>query len=226
MTLVPYEAHHVEKYHRWMSDPDIQAATASEPLSLQEEYENQASWRSSHDKLTFIICEPLAAEGDVVSAGAVDAEDRMIGDVNLFLYPYDGDDDDEESSRNQYVGEIDVMVADTDHRGRGVGFAAVTALMEYVHRNAGAILGEFAAGQGDVAEAKGKPVLRGLMAKIKEGNDRSVALFRRVGFTQRGGVNYFGELEMALDGFAQAMEGGLAWRADVGYHEVRYKRGT
>jgi hypothetical protein len=36
----------------------MQEATASERLTLEEEYENQESWRASHDKLTFIICEP------------------------------------------------------------------------------------------------------------------------------------------------------------------------
>ncbi|KAH7358895.1 N-acetyltransferase [Plectosphaerella cucumerina] len=212
VTLVPYEARHVEKYHRWMSDPDIQAATASEPMTLQEEYENQASWRSSHDKLTFILCEPVTSNPEAVSAGDVDAEDRMIGDVNLFLYPSDDGDD--------YVGEIDVMVAETKHRGKGVGFGAVTALMEYVHRNVDAILEEFAAGGGHT----GKPVLMGLMAKINESNGKSVALFKRVGFVQKGGVNYFGELEMVLDDFGRVMEGGsLAWRGEA-YREVRYER--
>ncbi|KAH6689006.1 N-acetyltransferase [Plectosphaerella plurivora] len=221
VTLVPYEARHVEKYHRWMSDPDIQEATASEPMTLQEEYENQASWRSSHDKLTFIICEPLTTNAETVSAGDVDAEERMIGDVNFFLYPYNNDED-EVVTRNEYVGEIDVMVADAGHRGKGVGFGAVTALMEYVHRNVDMILAEFSAG-GDQAE-EGKPVLRGLMAKINESNEKSVALFKRVGFVQKGSVNYFGELEMVLDGFSQAMEGGkLAWRGEA-YREVRYER--
>jgi hypothetical protein len=62
--LVPYRAHHVDTYHRWMLDPALLEATASEPLSLevraqretrgdradpappppQEEYEMQKSW--------------------------------------------------------------------------------------------------------------------------------------------------------------------------------------
>ena len=43
--LVPYRTHHVNRYHQWMSDPKLLEATASEPLSLDEEYEMQRTWR-------------------------------------------------------------------------------------------------------------------------------------------------------------------------------------
>ena len=42
LRLVPYAAHHVERYHQWMQDDALRAATASEPLTLDEEYEMQA----------------------------------------------------------------------------------------------------------------------------------------------------------------------------------------
>ncbi|KAM0278140.1 hypothetical protein ACHAQH_005338 [Verticillium albo-atrum] len=216
VTLVPYEARHVAKYHRWMSDPDIQAATASEPLSLEEEYENQASWRTADDKLTFIICRPLTGEvPEEVVAGMADDEEAMVGDVNFFLYPYDDDDD---AGEADFVGEIDVMVAEKGDRGRGVGFGAVTAMMEYVFRHVEGILGEHVPG-------KEAPRLRGLMAKIQAGNEKSIALFKRVGFTQKGGVNYFGEMKMVLDGFEERMRSGeLGWRPEVEetYRELGY----
>lgn len=37
-TLVPYKEKHVEKYHKWMKNPEMLELTASEPLTLQEEY--------------------------------------------------------------------------------------------------------------------------------------------------------------------------------------------
>ncbi|KAL9942168.1 hypothetical protein ACHAQF_004451 [Verticillium nonalfalfae] len=229
VTLVPYEARHVAKYHRWMSDPlqDIQAATASDPLSLEEEYENQASWRTADDKLTFIICRPVAAgaASTEITAGTADHEDAMVGDVNFFLYPHDDEDDDEGKDEGaaeppDFVGEIDVMVAEKGDRGRGVGFGAVTALMEYVLRHVDGILREHGPRSGARV-----PRLRGLMAKIQAGNDKSIALFKRVGFTQKGGVNYFGEMEMVLDRFEERMRSGeLAWRAELEetYRELVY----
>ncbi|OAX83397.1 hypothetical protein ACJ72_02239 [Emergomyces africanus] len=57
--LVPYSKHHVPRYHEWMKDPELQQATASERLTLEEEYAMQTSWRTDADKLTFIICLPL-----------------------------------------------------------------------------------------------------------------------------------------------------------------------
>ncbi|CAD2218371.1 Acetyltransferase (GNAT) domain containing protein, putative [Angomonas deanei] len=55
LLLVPYLPHHVGRYHEWMCRPELLAATESEPLSLQEERENQVDWLQSLDKLTFII---------------------------------------------------------------------------------------------------------------------------------------------------------------------------
>lgn len=45
LVLVPYRRKYVHRYHEWMKDPFLQEATASEPLTLEEEYAMQASWR-------------------------------------------------------------------------------------------------------------------------------------------------------------------------------------
>ncbi|RZS15533.1 hypothetical protein BHM03_00047386 [Ensete ventricosum] len=42
--LVPYMREHVPTYHRWMQDPALLAATASEPLTLDQEYQVHGSW--------------------------------------------------------------------------------------------------------------------------------------------------------------------------------------
>ena len=52
MILVPYEKEHVEKYHGWMQSEEILQTTASEPLTIENEYKMQESWREDEDKLT------------------------------------------------------------------------------------------------------------------------------------------------------------------------------
>jgi len=47
VVLVPYEREHVAKYHGWMESDELREATASDRLSLEEEYENQVSWREN-----------------------------------------------------------------------------------------------------------------------------------------------------------------------------------
>ncbi|KAL2268617.1 hypothetical protein VTJ83DRAFT_3463 [Remersonia thermophila] len=229
--LVPYDPHHVLTYHGWMADPAIQEATASEPLTLEEEYENQQSWRASHDKLTFIVCLPLSegalshdddtttttttttATADstsldgpggtaplLVRAGQDDAPARMVGDVNLFLYPYEPEDAADSlaaplpAAPELVVGEVDVMIADPRHRQRGLGRGAVRALVRYVLRHAGEVAREYASDK-DYPAGKA-PGLKMLMVKIKEGNQGSLRLFGRLGFEQEGEVNYFGELTL------------------------------
>ena len=157
----------------WMEDPAIREATASDRLTLAAEYENQASWRASHD------------------------------------------DSDEGSA---YVAaEIDVMVAAPEHRGKGVGTAAVAAFLRYVRSNLEGILAEHLQGSGSTAAT-----LKLFMVKIKADNDASIALFRRLGFEQDGPVNYFGEIKMVL----RDVDGVAAGPPPPGYREVEYRRGS
>jgi RimJ/RimL family protein N-acetyltransferase len=105
--LVPYTKAHVPQYHAWMEDPFLQEMTASEPLSLNEEYAMQASWQEDSDKCTFII-ESLE-------------DGTMVGDVNLFF----------NDPQDPRAAEIEVMIAEQDYRRRGFGREALSLMMSY-----------------------------------------------------------------------------------------------
>lgn len=166
-----------------------------------------------------------------VYAGQVDAPDRMVGDINLFLTPWEGDEDDEndfngpsldkavvplspQSKRDPTArccnGEVDIMIADRDHRGKGLGIAAVSTLLHFVRQHLKSILAEYSKAQGDQGGigARSPYELKDMVAKINEANAGSIALFTKLGFRKRGKVNYFGEIEMVLEDFGVAASSG------------------
>ncbi|KXJ93294.1 GNAT domain-domain-containing protein [Microdochium bolleyi] len=262
LLLVPYDAHHVPTYHEWMADPAIQEATASEPLTLEEEYENQVSWRTSGDKLTFILCltenknEPSSspsssrlmgtAQAGVVRAGQADAPERMIGDINLFLTPWDevdtSDDDGGGGATGDVShvnGEIDIMIASPAHRRLGLGSEAVTALLRYIAQHAREILAEYAAFTAGTSSSTSKGqhqeqeqeqqeqqqyILKDLVAKINASNEGSIALFKRLGFRQRGEVNYFGEVQLVLEDFGGKAADIKDERSGAAHRELSWDR--
>ena len=42
--LIPYRAEHVPTYHEWMQQQQMLDLTASERMTLEQEYSNQQSW--------------------------------------------------------------------------------------------------------------------------------------------------------------------------------------
>jgi RimJ/RimL family protein N-acetyltransferase len=176
---------------------EIQETTASEPLTIDEEYAMQRSWRTDHDKLTFIACHPLPEpqneEGKrTVVASTDDTPDRMLGDVNLFLTPAD---EDEEGC----IGELELMIAPTSARRKGYGRAAILTFLSYIENHLDGILEEYGNGAGGQEAGK----MRLLMLRVKVGgkNEKSIGLFEGIGFVKTSeGENYFGEVEMVFEG--------------------------
>ena len=95
------------------SDPMILEMTASEPLTLEEEYAMQRSWREDQDKCTFIVISRHPEHLPEV--------DRMAGDVNLYLHQWD------ESGH----AEIEVMIAQEEFRRQGFAREAIMLMMQY-----------------------------------------------------------------------------------------------
>ena len=114
LVLVPYRACHVPKYHGWMQSAELQQLTASEPLTLSEEYAMQQSWLNDDNKCTFIVLDRAALEGGGDQLAA------MVGDVNLFLL------DDPAGA-----AEAEVMIAERWARGTGRGRQAAAAMLRY-----------------------------------------------------------------------------------------------
>ncbi|XP_055510119.1 N-acetyltransferase 9 isoform X1 [Leucoraja erinacea] len=113
--LVPYRALHVARYHQWMKSEELLKLTASEPLTLEQEYQMQISWWEDNDKCTFIVLDKARW-----MSGSCTEEDCMVGDVNLFLI----------DSEDLSMAEIEIMIAEPGYRGKGFG-KEVTMMMMY-----------------------------------------------------------------------------------------------
>ncbi|CAH1104351.1 unnamed protein product [Psylliodes chrysocephalus] len=119
--LIPYKKDHVLKYHEWMKSESLQQLTASEPLTLEQEYEMQKSWLMDENKLTFIILdkEKFAETNNEIES--------MIGDTNLFF----GNADD------RLCAEAEIMIAEEWARRRKCGWEAMLLMMLYGIDNLG-----------------------------------------------------------------------------------------
>ncbi|KAI8337915.1 GNAT domain-containing protein [Chlamydoabsidia padenii] len=128
--LVPYKPEHVKTYHDWMASPFLQEMTASEPLTLEEEYEMQTSWHEDDKKCTFIILASKTNSPLEKDMTMTDMKDKtvMIGDVNIFLNDCDGD---------LTFGEIEIMIAEEAYRRNGYGLEGLKMMMAYALKELG-----------------------------------------------------------------------------------------
>nr|KYP43029.1 N-acetyltransferase 9-like protein [Cajanus cajan] len=123
--LVPYMEAHVPKYHEWMKDPSLLQATASEPLTLQQEYHMQLSWSQDPNKETFIVLDKDLVLGDF-SHGEPHLE-AMVGDVNIFMNDLD----------NPHVAEVEIMIAEPKSRRKGLAKESVLMMMTFAIKKLG-----------------------------------------------------------------------------------------
>jgi len=95
-------------------------ATASEPLTLDEEYVMQQSWHLDEDKCTFII---LANEDIHISNAVLKPwkDYPMVGDVNLFFNDVD----------HPHTAEVELMIAEPTFRRKGIGKQALSMMLLY-----------------------------------------------------------------------------------------------
>jgi len=218
--FVPYRPEHLPNYHEWMQDPFLLEATASEPLSMDEEIEMQREWRDDEKKCTFILlarvlCSSQPGEGeeeknhDIIPPPPTESEmseenkpypqlveqtlDAMIGDINLFLSEEELEDsDDDERQYNEQLASQSTTTTTTPENLTQGELDLMIAAASHRHKNLGAELALMMMHYG----AKHLQ-LRRFFVKIKDTNHSSLKLFKeKLGFVQCAYAECFGEYEL------------------------------
>ena len=171
----------MERYHEWMKSEELLETTASEPLTLEKEYEMQQSWRNDDDKCTFILVDKQNLVNDVANISSVEQQGisleqsvkHMCGDVNAFLSKLDDPDDPDCGLTS---AEMEIMIAEKSSRRKGIAQEAVQLLMEYIYENLN---------------------VRRFVAKIGESNEGSLLLFQnKLHFQIHKHVKVFEEIHL------------------------------
>jgi len=153
-----------------MKSPFLQEMTASEPLTIQEEYDMQQSWHLDDNKCTFIILAtppPGEISEKLKDSTLSDWGAVMIGDVNLFFNDPDND---------KTFAEIEIMIAEENYRRYGYGIEAINMMMAY---------------------AMTELDVKTFEAKISLKNQPSIDMFRsKLGFRERSVSTIFEEVTL------------------------------
>ncbi|SNX81443.1 related to N-acetyltransferase [Melanopsichium pennsylvanicum] len=235
VVLVPYRQQHVPRYHEWMKDPLIQEQTASEPLTLDEEYEMQRSWAIDEDKLTFIIhALPQIADDNLASTSSAQnlvSKCTMVGDVNIFfneVHKEETDEDDTEQAvgtnpvlknvQQQLVfdAECEIMIAEHGHRRKGMAREALQMMFAFVTASQTPIPVDATQRptihptQSETGPHCSLPIPPSwLTCKISLKNGPSIKLFESLGFTKHKITEVWQEVEMRLTNHEPAYLGQL-----------------
>lgn len=188
LLLQRYSKDLVLKYHSWMQDPWLREMTASEPLSLEDEYKAQEEWLLDVNKQTFIIFDKAVREQQILNDRTNNTA-GMCGDVNLFLMDEYASESyaPTESSPHVQAAEIMIMIAEPWARRKGYAVEAVRAMMHF----------------GVLAHG-----VRRYVAKIDDSNEASLGLFTLLGFRVAKKMPHFGETHMSIE-VTQEIEEGL-----------------
>ncbi|GAA5897574.1 hypothetical protein JCM8208_003309 [Rhodotorula glutinis] len=221
LVLRPYRRWHVPRYHEWMEDDEVREQTASERLTLEQEFDMQKSWRLDADKLTFIVhlrsdTAPSPSSDPAAFLAAHNDTSRMIGDVNLFLHdasppsspsPSSSPSADPVPEPTPRRAELEIMLPPSSSLYRPRSGLALLTLQLFL---------SYASRALDLAPSA-------FFARIGFDNQASLGLFAKLGFVEGKRVEVFREVEMrwsAGDGNEEGKR--WPWESDEGwrYDEV------
>lgn len=158
VVLVNFEPRMIPKYFLWMQDDFLLDSTSTDSLTLQDVHNLYDSWKADPDKYTYIICDKLLYNPKASHCS-------MIGDVNLFIF-------------NRVEAEVNIMIAESQYRNRGIASEVLSFLKNSVKSTLG---------------------LRRLHAKISEQNINSQKLFIKQGFKEISRIPDFEEIHYVYE---------------------------
>ena len=197
-------------------------ATSSEPLSIQEEYDMQQSWKDDESKCTFIIhakindeftknnnnnnnnnnnteslSSPSSSTTHIKTSSFHVNEhlDTMVGDVNLFLSPIDNTDDDDDDDDDEEEEENEGMDKSTNGQ-KGIQAEIDIMIAEKDYRRQG--LGRTAVCMMMVYAIHNLKRVERFFCKINENNQASIELFTSLDFKQCNYAECFQQVELEL----------------------------